>query len=445
MRKWLLSFVYMLVSVVIILLFLPLILGFLAEKRCRQMVEAINTTTPFSAKIIGYQHGWFRAKAVAQLSLDKLELPNPELYQLTITANIVHGPAIVDWEKFQLAQAVVSADIDLDAAPSRWLQRDPQAKPIATLKIKFEPSGSAKIDLDAPELVYSTGEQSFNWHGLKMRTVFSPLYNQVKSKIDFAGIDIKTKEYQLHLGALVGMHQGDKIASGLWVGERSLTLGSFSWVNAAGRIIGSGELSLHNLLLGDNRGLANLASVVAIKDLNINGATYHQGRLDLELSKVDQGLLAKLQQQLLSSKAILSPTSVGFGAVTTLLGNGSEINIKQLDLYTPWGRLLVTLNALFANQKLDAGLLAIATNSTVSAKIKSERLLVLHLLEKFYKSMSTSKADDPSKQAATRLNEWQQTGKIIASNEDSYLHLTLGYNDNQLLINDKQLVLTTKP
>jgi len=378
MRKWLSSLSYILATTTAILLLLPMLLGLLAERKCKQIVETLNVTTPLSAKIIDYQRGWFSANATAQISLDKLELPNKELHQLTITANIIHGPILIDWAKFQFVQAMVDAAIDLNATQKHWLKRDPDAQPIATIKIKFKLSGNTDITLDSPSLTYQNEENNLNWHGLKIRSIFSPLYNQVKSKIDFAGVDIKTKDRNVHLGEITSTYQGNKTSNNIWLGERNLQFTSFSTTNTDNRTISLGDLNIRNLVTSNEKNLANIATTITITNLNINGAAYSQNKLDLEINKMDQALLAKLQQQLISSKIISSPTSIGFDMIMAILNNGSEINIKQLDTTTPWGKLFTNIKMSFANQPNNIGWLATITNSTINTNIKAERALSLN-------------------------------------------------------------------
>src|SRR3989304_4451476 len=118
MRKWLSSLGYVLVALAAIFLLLPMLMGLIAENKCKQIADIINTTTPFNVKITDYQRGWFSADATAQISLNKSDTPNP-LHQLTITANIIHGPVLIDWARFQFVQAMVNPNINLNSAQKK--------------------------------------------------------------------------------------------------------------------------------------------------------------------------------------------------------------------------------------------------------------------------------------------------------------------------------------
>ena len=446
MRKWLSSLGYILVALAAIFLLLPMLMGLIAENKCKQIADIINTTTPFNVKITDYQRGWFSADATAQISLNKLDAPN-QLHQLTITANIIHGPVLIDWARFQFVQAMVNANINLNSAQNNLLKRSLDAGPIATTKIKFRLSGNTVFTLESPPLAYQDQDSNFHWQGLKIKTDLSPLYNQIQSKIDFSGIDMGKKDYNFHLGKMTTTYQGNKTSDGLWIGERNLQLDSFATKNDNNRIISLGGLNLHSLMTSDQKNSVNIAATLAIDNLNINSATYSQNKLDFEINKLEQSTLAKLQQQLISNKNIFSPqTNITVDAILAVLNNGSEINVKQFNTDTPWGKLLTIVKITFANQPNNSGFLATVINSAINANISAEKGLALHLLEKFYQVIpSGNQANNPAKQAEVLLNGWQQSGKITTSELDNYLHMVVDYKNSQFSINNKYLTLTTKP
>ena len=446
MRKWLSSLGYTLAALAAMFLLLPMLMGILAENKCNQMVDLFNNTTPFNLKITDYQRGWFSAKAIAQISLNKSDTPN-QLHQLTINANIIHGPLLIDWTRFQFIQAVINANINLNSTQNNLLKRAFDAGPIATTEIKFRLSGDTAFTLESPPLAYQDQESNFYWQGLKINTDLSPLYNQLQSKIEFSGIDIGNKNYNLHLGKMISTYQGSKTSSGLWIGERNLQLDSFATKNDNNRIISLGGLNLHSLITSDQKNSVNVAATLSVDNLNINGATYNQNKLDFEINKLDQSTLAKLQQQLISSKNIFPlQTNIGIDTALSILNNGSEINIKQLNTDTPWGKLLSIIKITFADQPNNNNLLATIISSSINTNISAEKGLALHLLEKFYHIMpSQNQPNNSAKQAEALLNDWQQSGKITTSELDNYLHIIVDYKNGRLSINNKHLTLTTKP
>ncbi len=424
---------------------LPLLFGGVAKRRYRQMIEVINQTTPFSAKIVTYDRGWFSSEAITQISLDKLDLPNKELYQLTITANIIHGPLRIDWTRFYFMRAMVDATISLNETQNKWLQRNPDAAPAAVIKIKFKLNGKSTLLVDSPSLTYQGPENNINWHGLKIRSVYSPTYDKIISEINFAGLDVKTKNRNIHLGEITSNYQGNKTSNDTWLGEKSLQCAAFSTTNENNRTIAFDNLHIHNLITANDRDRVNVATIIDIANLNINGASYNQNKLDLETNNIDPSWLVRLWQQLISNRILYSPAGTLFDTLVAILSNGSEFNVKQLDTITPWGRLLANAKIAFVNQTNNIGIFAVLASSTISTSIKVEPALALHLIEKFYQNMPLKPTDNPKKQAAVSLANWQKSGKIVASNEDPYLHLTIDYKDNRPFINGQQLVLTFKP
>ncbi|MDR1057194.1 MAG: YdgA family protein [Coxiellaceae bacterium] len=446
MRKWLSSLSYISINFIAILLLLPLLFGLLAEKKCAQLAEIINTTTPFNAKIINYQRGWFSATATAQVSLEKLEISSSKLQPLVISAHIIHGPMFIDWTRFQFAQAIVNVDINFNAEQNRLSKRAVDAKPIASAKIKLRLSGDTIITLNSLPFAHQDQENDIYWEGIKTRSIFSPLGNQVKSDLDFSGIEIKRKDFDLHIGKITSSYQGSKTTVGLWVGKRDLFLDSFSTKNDNNHTIAFDGLDIHNIVTENQKNSTNITTDISINNININGGIYNHNKLNFEIDKLDQTLLTKIQQRLLSSKIISTPASLGLDILISILNNGSEIKIKEISTNTPWGKFLSSITITSANQNNNPGLLATIANSTINADIKAERVLALHLLEKFYQIIpSQTKSNNPEKQAEDLLNEWQQSGKIVTSDQDNYLHLIFDYKNNQPLINNKLLILTTQP
>ncbi len=445
MQKWLTSLGYTIIIAVVIILPLPLLFGFFAERKCKQMAEIINTTTPLAVKIISYDRGWFSSSATTQISLNNLEIPNKELYQLTINANITHGPVLIDWVKFYFVQAMVDATINLNDAQNKWLNREPNAEPLATMKVKFRLNGETTIVLNSPATTYQSEAIKIDWRGLNTKATFSPLYNKVKSTLEFAGIDVKTPEREIHLGKTTSSYQGNKSSNEIWLGERDLQCAAFSTTNDNNRTISFDKLNIHNLATGDEKNLIDISGMLDVDTLNINGGIYTQNKIDLEIKKMDQGLPAALLQQLISGKIISSPTTAFFGIMVDIMSSGSTLNFKKIETITPWGKIFSDIKMIFPNQSPHSGLLLMITGSSVSANIKAERAIALHLFEKFYQILPSRETMDPAKKAESLLTEWQQSGKIITSNEDSYLRLAFEYQNNRPLINGQLLQLTTKP
>jgi len=448
MRKWLTTAGYTATTLLAILILLPLLMGMLAEKKLNSFVEIINSSTPFHLKITDYRRSWFTSKATAEIKLNKLETANPQLNYLIITANITHGPVIMDWLRFRFIQSMINADINLNSAQNNILKREPNAPAIATARIKFRLNGNTDTDLDSPPLAYQDQEINLRWQGLKIEAFFSNLYNKTKSKISFAGVNFVTKDYNFHLAGITSIYQGEKKSSGLWLGERNLQINSFATKNTDSKLTAIEGLDIHNTITADQNNTTNLATKITINNLNLNGTVYEQTNLDLEINKLGQDSLFKLQQQLALNKNIPSPQiGMVFDAIIALLNNGSEINIKQLSTTTPWGKLIAIIKIVFANQPNNGGLLATITNSTVHTDIKTDRTLALHLLEKFYQNKpgTPQQQTNPTHQAESLLNAWQQSQKITVSEHDHYLHVLFDYKNNQIAINNKQLVLTTKP
>ena len=95
--------------------------------------------------------------------------------------------------------------------------------------------------------------------------------------------------------------------------------------------------------------------------------------------------------QLTSKKILSSPGGLGFDIFMTLLSNGTEIDLKRLNTNTPWGRALANIKITFPKDSGDLGLLSIITSIAIDSDIRIKYALALHLLEKFYQNIPSSK------------------------------------------------------
>ena len=445
MRKWLSPLIYIVIALIAVVISLPPILGFLAESRCKKIVEIINSTTPLSAKITKYKRGWFSAKAKAEISLDKLDLKNKELYRAEIVATIGHGPMIIDWARFYFAQAVINANIKLNDEQNRLLKHN--NAPIATSNIKIKLNGNTRISLNSIPLVYQNEEKgkSCIWKGLKIAATFSPLYNETNSHIEFAGIEIEDKERTISFGEVTSNLQAKKSSGDLWLGKRDLHIESFVSKSIYNRIIELEKVKIISQAKESKENSVNMESVITIGNMNINGGMYTQNKLDLDINYINQKAFSSLLQQITSKKILISPTSLGFDILMTLLNNGTEIDMKRLNTNTPWGRAIAKLKVTFPDQAGSLGLLSIITNISIDSDIKIKHALALHLLEKFYQNIPSSKKDKNSAEKAKNLlEEWQKSGKITTEEDSGYLNINFDYKNNQMFINNKPLTLTTQ-
>ncbi|EKE00763.1 MAG: hypothetical protein ACD_21C00283G0003 [uncultured bacterium] len=167
MRKYFWSLGSVLAILAIIFLLLPFIMGFVAEKKCQQLTGAINSTTPFQAKITNYSRGWFCSHATVQMSFEQPQIVNQELRQVIANVNITHGPIIIDKSQVQVAMAIIKAAFNLSEAQNVLLHRDADAGPVVVAKIKIKLNTKTDIVLESSPLSYQDAENTFQWQGIK--------------------------------------------------------------------------------------------------------------------------------------------------------------------------------------------------------------------------------------------------------------------------------------
>jgi uncharacterized protein YdgA (DUF945 family) len=442
MRKYLWSLAFALIALAVIIFLLPGMMGFVVESKYQKIAATINSNTPLKIEIIDYQRGWFSANATARISLDLFEQEDQDLRQCIITAHILHGPIIVNLERLHFAIGIINAEFNLNEIQNTLLKRADDAGPIAVSNIKIKLNAATDLAFESPPLSYQDTENSFQWKGLKINAEFSQMFNQAQLAVDFPGINIDIKNYIFHLSGANGSYKGNKISDGLWSGERNLRINSFSTKRGGGSALVFNDVNLH-FLIDDHEDIINAVVDIALDGLNIGNDSYNKSKLDLEINNVNKAAFIKMRQQLVSDKDSLGSD---FDAIISLLSSGGEVNIKQFDTASPWGKLLATIKIIVAKQPKNKGILTAIASSIVTSDIKIERSFALHLIEKFYEKIQFQKQtrESLSNQAESLLNEWQQSGKITNPDKGPYLHVVFDYKDGKSLLNGKALILTTK-
>ncbi len=440
MQKKITSWLYILLLVMATTLVLPGILGIVAKSKCQNLVEIVNSATVVSAKITKYRHGWFSSRAKIIISLDKL-FPTNGFEQITLKAKIHHGPFFINWARFKFVQATANAEIELSDEQNRLLNRTPSSPPLAQLKIRFKPSGTAEIILESPKFSYQRDNNYLNWQGLRAKVIFSPLYNQASSDLNFTGFDACFDEHSLKLADLTTSYHGKKEDAGVWLGERSLQIGFLKSKNKNGHTITVTNFKIKNLLTNNSNNRLDLNLAISSDKVEVNDTSYDQNNLDLEFTELDQTLFGNIQKLFTSTKLVFAPQNIVLDLIASALNNQGEIRIKRLSSNTSRGKLFASIKLICDNQASIGWLTALASSS-VTANVIAEKSIFLYLLEKFYQNINSTKTSMPADiRAKNTLVEWQKDGSVLKTNEEPALEVKLEYKDNQFSINGKPLII----
>lgn len=447
MRKWLYSLLYLVIILLTITLLLPFLMGVISKNRCDQIAKEINEKSPASIKILSYKRNWFHSNATANVDFIKSDTSDKKSPSFNITAKIKHGPLLINWIRFNFAQAIIDADVRFNSAQNENFKPQINSESIANIRIKFRLNGDTRITVDSQPSTYHDKEKSLNWHGLKIKSNISSLHNKTQTKIDFSGIDIESKKYSLYLGAATGFYQGNKIDNGIWTGERNLQFSSFSIKNENDRVTSFKDLNLQIITTKTKDRSVDFTTKLSADSLSINGAIYDKNNLDFTAYDLNPITLSKIQRQLITNQDIFAlNTTTTLSTLIEIINNTGKIEIKNLSSNTPWGKLITDINMIFNLTPNPTGLISTVFNSQIEANFKAQNHLALHLIEKFYEIIPNKEKQikDPSKKAQETLEEWLNSGKLSTSEKDNYLHTNINYKNGQLLINDRELTFGIK-
>ncbi|NKB47284.1 MAG: DUF945 family protein [Legionellales bacterium] len=179
MRKQLLSVILLFFMVLVVVVCLPYVMGYMAEKRIKQLIVELSETPDVTISIDEYQRHWFSAtvQLTAQAGLAEFNLPK---VQWKITQRIKHGPVMWVDGRLLFGLAYSESSVTPTTTAQQVLQQIAQfltnnelpELSLSTL-IRFNRSLVMYTDLDEFSLVSPQQEATVSWQGVTSKYYIS--------------------------------------------------------------------------------------------------------------------------------------------------------------------------------------------------------------------------------------------------------------------------------
>lgn len=441
MKKWLISVLAIVIILIAILFFLPLMMGKMVENNLMKL----PSTDEFKFQVLNYHRGWFSSDALikitlknpntSQLSLQALQGHEQEYVALTLREHIVHGPImLVRTETGALRLMVGQA-----YATGGIRQANTSANNATLIKL----NGQIDTRVNAPIITYQNPTlkiftQVKNLLGeINISRNMSKIVGQVSiDEVNYTN-PISKQQFQKTL-AKYDLH---KTAEELFVGDRSVQLGVFTYTNiGSNQSIIARDLSLATQS-DETHAKINLRLEGKLNSVTMGDKQFGPHNFALAMTDMDAPALYALTRQVytmpgkndLTSQIAKSLQIARYDQLLmALFSKGMQVHLKQFNVVTQWGKFNSNADFIF-NPLSRETVNPFALLQSVDAKmhVLLPREMVMQVLTQHYEQDPA--ITNPTQQAQLQIQEWT-ANKWLIPEGDSY-NVNITYKNREAAIN----------
>lgn len=453
MKKWLLMGLSAVMVLFVGTVFLfPLGVGFFVQTKYPQMLQALSNSGDVQLKLLSYHRGWFNSEAAVQV-----KLAHPSLLKLSdwvstdseqppiefvITQNIEHGPWLVVTthkgnSRLFFGQAMIKSHIN------------PSMGDIDSMTL-VKLGGSILTVLSAPDIKYVNKKEGVvaGLSGLTATLNLSPKLTEITGQVKLPRIMLRTNDYQQKISGLSARYKLFTSNSGLFLGDRFTKIDNVTWSTAEQH----SKIKLNGLAMqsrsNEKQGRVNYELKAVLNTINLNDADYGPQQIDFAVKNLDiPGLLTLRQQlgQLQSNTHLSSMQLMKYNELfMMLLSKGLELDLRKIQLVTPWGKPFVVGRLILHPQtSLAMNMDTFLTYMDAKLHMEIPGPIMVQTLEKLNqtalgKELGLADATDADKtgdvtavirqRVKDKLTNWVENNLLIAQ-QDGYLFDLLFQND----------------
>jgi hypothetical protein len=445
-------------------LLLPYLMGVIAEHNLARIINTMAAIIPLETQITNYERHWLYSDVtlvttlkpyhLTQLQNNKLGTKLEELLQkypltkLNINAHILHGPIIFMpfSTEIKLAQAIISADVNLWDKKNALSERLKNVAPTANMQIFIRLNGNSILQINSPSFTYQSKRtpSKIDWLGLNANLYFSNHLSKIKGTVNLNGINVNSQAFAIKLKNLQTSYNISKINNNLWIGDKSITIEYFALKDKKENNAAIDHLNVSSYSK-ENHGMIYGKTNVYLKNLVINNDKYSDILIDWHAERLNATALADLQNMVRSMKDIgdenffKNKINQTIDLLVRLLRDNADINLTKLSLTTPWGKMATTAHTKFDDHReITENLASLINKMQLDLTAQIDRKLLLHGFQIFFAthdSVNETKLT-PLQQAQLIIQQLEKTGKIIA--KENYYTISLTYKEHQLTINPEK-------
>lgn len=425
---------------------LPYALGMITQNKYTQLLDVFSKNTAAKITLLNYQRGWFSSEATVEVvlpptvSITTAHTNTPST--MIVKQHIEHGPVFSlvanNGDKtLQLGEALINSHIGSSfgtADAVSWI------KPDGTLW--------GSITTPLLHLANQSTNQSVEIKNLYGIFELSENAKQFVSNFSAKQIIIKTGKIEQHIDQVDFYCDLQKSASDLFLGKRLFTAHSLVWNTP----LYSTPIKFETLQIQthdqEQNHKMNHEIQIALKKIIVNNVSYGQQQLVLAINQLDIPILLALKNafnHLPSSDLSAQTLAKHQQLFMTLLSKGLEIQLKKLQIITPWGNASLVANLTLPPQPT-SGFYQLVSAANINAVANAPAVFWIRALEKFHEitqkiqfvvteSVPTQSANQLAQQQFT---DWINKGWLLLSKENGY-QLKISYQKQQTTINDQPL------
>ncbi len=334
-------------------------MGVVTEHTIAKNVEIINQSNGLFVELAEYHRGWYQSTALLNWRIQVPErlsktpdgqtttIPAQE-YKLQMPVTVYHGPIIYADHVIQFGLGYAESDLAVPPAyAEKFTTMFTPASTIPHLKVSLfvNYANNSQLHVEVPsfELISKQGGDQFTWKGLDSRLGISSNLKTIEGALTIDGVRFTKNKMTALLGKVATAYDLHQTDMGLYLGEASLSLPSFSVAENTTKLI---DLSGFEATSSSDveEGLFHSQFKTSFHKLLVHGKAYGPAVLEMSLTNLDAQALGEINTE--ANNMQQGPQGARQQAFLTLLptlpklfSKGAQFEVSKLSCVVPEGLL----------------------------------------------------------------------------------------------------------
>jgi len=435
----------------------PYATGMWAEQAFRANLKALSGHPQVAIELTAYERGWRHSRAASRLTLKAPE----RAITFRLQHQIEHGPTL---SLPALARVTTTPTITAERARTVAHYFGDKAPLKSQVRIGF--TGAQHLTFASPAYhgpAHHDDNLRVDWQGLNGEADIGASGDRVNLELAAPGLAIAGEEGKVAISGLSARSGLTRQADHLWVGDSRMAVNKVTLdvpnTEEGGRIRGHiRRISAQSAITDGNNGdLLRVNAGWGFEQAELDGRTFADGALALELRNIDKAAYRELQErasqlqsgELAQEELARKNLALLQELLPRFLARSPELAITRLSLETDDGRLAGTAEATYRGDRqaesLPANPSLLLQRVTAHARLTLDKPLLSALLRATAENTLAAKEGiDPeqARQMAPRVAEMrlgmlQGMGILVA--EDGRYTMAASWEEGSLTVNGRPL------
>ena len=286
--------------------------GYITECTLKKNIALISPSNGLAVNIEQYHRGWFRSKALLDMSLHipartvtnqdgQTTTFNEQDFKIQVPIDIYHGPVMVVDSKPLFGLGYAHSHVKLPETYAEKFTQNYTAESISpslnmTLFVNYLNKSSLGLEMPAFKLVSKQSNATFEWLGMTDQSSISSDRNHVGGRAMIDGLNFLKDKMNLVLGKVTSNYNLHTTNMNLYLGEADLLISSLVIKEGTEVTLDAQELTIHSTNDVVD-GLFNSQLSVKLDKLLTDGKFYGPVSFDMSLKNIDAVVLSKINEQ----------------------------------------------------------------------------------------------------------------------------------------------------